>query len=258
MILHRLQNCEIYLVGVIDSLIVSKCRNCTIFAGVVRGSVQVRSSTKTNLTTCCRGLTFSDEEQNALKGSGGNIAYVSTLTRPLVECLNGSFPENGLVSFAPCNAWYKGMLADLSAADHNLGLNRWNQAYQNYNDDIGDVAVTRVPPSQFTLSEIPFDFATISDMAAAAESTESFSLECSTEFNALYSVLPESYSKWIKGSATYAKRVQEIMLNANNEDPKFHVSLTKHYEDWLQTSNKLHSLEALQKMKADLEKIIID
>ncbi|KAJ3336540.1 TBCC domain-containing protein 1, partial [Kappamyces sp. JEL0680] len=252
-VLHRLQNCEIYLTGPIDSLIVSKCRNCTVFAGVVKGTVAVRSSSKVTLTSCCRGLLFSDEEHNLLKGTGGNVAYVSTLTRPVVECTL----QDNTVTFAPCNAWYKGMVADLSAVGHDLSKNMWDQALQiqlSNTADACDNAAARLAPPQFFLNEIPFDFA-VSDSRAAAAAEPTADQNPGIEFTALYQALPPNFSNWIKSTAGFSTRLQEIMAKAAKLDANFHGNVTSHFEAWLRSDNglKLNALEALQKMRLDLE-----
>ncbi len=239
MILHRLQNCEVYILGPIDSLIISKCRNSTIFAGAVKGIISVRSCSKVSISGNCRGIRFLEDDSNS-HGGTGNKAFINTQMRPIIEGYTIN-PIDGLLTLAPCNIFYKGIIRDLEMIEHDLLVNFWNDPF-NLKAESSSYSI--LSPSKFEFNEVPFDIVNpaISDIAKAAEQIHdkiaTGNIDALAEFQKLIEYLPSSYSTWVIGSAVYSANIQSIFKRAHAIDPQFSGRIQKYFDSWLETSQQ--------------------
>ena len=239
----------------ISNLIISKCKNCIIFAGAVAEQVVVKSCSKTNITVCCSRIIFSDEEQPTFQ-LGGNTAFVSTLGRPVVEFYAGT--EQAPVNFAPCNFWYKGMLSDLNQTGHILSpkTNRYNQAYQispfylqrqtsfdTLVENGGRESVLLLPVDQFSLNEIPFDVLEVGDDRIE----EDLPLMRSEEDMILRAALPSPYKEWIEQSDALKLKVTNLFSQALTKDENFMVKMKEKFNLWLEDANLMNNVNAMSK-----------
>ena len=224
--------------GPIDSLIISKCRHSTIFAGAVQESISVKSSAKVSLSANCQRITFQEEDISALKMTGGIKAFVNSLSRPVVE--GGNVLNEVFLTLSPCNTFYKGILADLKSINHDASINYWNQPFTLSSDPF---TYSILVPSKFEFSEVPFDFKD-AEGVNAAKAAEQISLgqmndelDPNVEYQQLVEYLPPNYSAWVLGSAVFSTNVQSILKKAHDIDPQFTSRIQRHFDNWLGLSN---------------------
>ena len=236
---------------------ITKCRNCTIFAGAIQGQLIVRSSYKLTITACCKGMTAVDEEQTSLKPSGSHKLFVSCQTRPVFDCCAVAGDIASYATLAPCNRWYKGMLADLKTINHTMTSALLNSPLLVPGPLSTHHLVPPLPVNNFFLTEIPFDVVvTDSPRESVAKAAESYSLpqsiDTADEFKALLNHLPPTFATWIQASSVYGSSLQVLMDQAREVDPNFSLHIQKQFETWLENSQKFSSVQNLFKMRSDV------
>eukprot|EP00842_Homolaphlyctis_polyrhiza_P004416 jgi/Hompol1/4976/HPOL_002313-RA len=153
--IHRCHDAYIYILGPISTLFISRCRNTSVKVGAVARHITIVQCERLTLAAVCGQVVITKTGLDGHPGSDGIHAYVNTLARPLVcadsIALETSLEDAELVSaladametpvdhnahgvvFAPCNAYYDGMLKDIHSAGLDLVPNQWDQPILAWN-----------------------------------------------------------------------------------------------------------------------------
>jgi hypothetical protein len=240
-IIHRLYDCQLFLFGAVDDVIISNCRNTTIFIPIVTGCMSVMTCSNVTITGMCTSFRIDCDSETANMQT--NFAYLGTPTRPLVI----HSPENDLtcssICFAPCNKWYKGFFQDLEQHGFNTTMNLWNDPLSFTDQKLFHL----LAPHQFTMTEIPFDINPVQTYAAAAEPMK----KDTDDHNQFLKMLPCSYATWIVEMNTLHQKTRLIMEQATAKDPMLKTRMEKEFHNWLKQSNNIISVANLMGMQQE-------
>jgi hypothetical protein len=248
-IVHRLYDCQLYLFGAVDNVIVSNCRNTSIFVPIVTNTMSVISCSGVSIAGAITAFRIDCEAETA--NIQPNSVHLCTPTRPLVIHSTSSDITCNTVYFGPCDKWYRGYFSELQHAGFNMTINLWDQLICTSDQKPFQLLL----PHQYQFVEIPFDIAPIQsqNVAPAAEPVSKLPLlrEVTDDYNQFVKLLPPSFATWLVETNAFSQRTRALMEQASLKDPSFKSRVEKEFQTWLKQSNHLVSVANLVSMNQD-------
>ncbi|KAJ3316015.1 TBCC domain-containing protein 1 [Boothiomyces sp. JEL0838] len=244
-ILHRLYDCNIYLVGLAKNVMISRCKNTNIYAGVLHNQVHLQSSVNCRIHAICKRIMVSMDASAITSNIDSNHLFVNTKFNPLLSC---SATNNIPVVLAPFDNWHFGILDQIKLTGNDLKVNLWNQpvSVQRNSTDYSILA-----PSQFFLSELPFTV-----LPNPANTVNEGKPETTVEYQTILKHLPLQYATWLEGMSKINNLLIEAIKKATLMDPTLSTTVEDEFQKWLTTSGNIKYVGSMLGLQSDYEKLI--
>ncbi|KAI8911790.1 tubulin binding cofactor C-domain-containing protein [Gorgonomyces haynaldii] len=246
--IHRCHDCNIYVLGPVENLIITRCRNTVVYGGVVKNAAVVNYCNQLTLTVYCKQF---------MVGSGPTLnphasdvtAYLHCTNRPLITVQTENQEVTQSITLGPFNMWHQGLDKELLDCGIDLTKNKWDQPLSMWSK--GEVKF--VDPKSFHFFQIPFDNA-LYVVPPPAEADPHVFDTISLQRQIYSQHLPETYQQRLK----HVEQVFALVRgNINNATPHLTEDARKHLEakfsEWLQLNGKMHQIGCLVGLAHDCQ-----
>ncbi|XP_068507609.1 TBCC domain-containing protein 1 isoform X2 [Syngnathus scovelli] len=218
--IHRCTNAYIYLLSPLRSVIVDKCRDCTVVLGPVETSVHVH---------CCQNVRVVCVAGKIIVGASSCCTlHALTPTRPLL------LPGNADITLGPFHTFYPSLEDDMAIVGLAVVPNVWDQPLLLGTDPVKpstnpDPACYRLlPPEEFHMMVVPFHM-------------KGDTCEVPGGLAPRYQAALDDKQKRIQ---TWQKTVMEAQLN-KEQKCKFQDLVEAKFHEWLLESGHRQELDSL-------------
>ena len=140
--IHRCHEAQIYILGAVKNVFISRCRNTNIVVGAVAQQLRLIQCERVSVSAVC-GQFFASPtavSSSSPTTADGNVAYIHTALHPVICNASVDLPSETMelatdvkhrtaISLAPFNTFYEGILNEISDAGLSLdSKNLWDKA----------------------------------------------------------------------------------------------------------------------------------
>ena len=131
--IDKLDECEVYILDITDTIYIDNCNNCKFFIAPVKGSIFLRDSRNCVCSVACRQL--------RVKNWTDATFFLYSMSDPHIE-------QSFDMKFAPYNFAYPNQDIDFRKAGFDVNVNRWCKVYDHSGGN-GEGHFSLLPPNQF-------------------------------------------------------------------------------------------------------------
>ena len=131
--IDKLDECEVYILDITDTIYIDNCNNCKFFIAPVKGSIFLRDSRNCVCSVACRQL--------RVKNCTDATFFLYSMSDPHIE-------QSFDMKFAPYNFAYPNQNIDFRKAGFDVNVNRWCKVYDHSGGN-GEGHFSLLPPNQF-------------------------------------------------------------------------------------------------------------
>ena len=131
--IDKLDECEVYILDITDTIYIDNCNNCKFFIAPVKGSIFLRDSRNCVCSVACRQL--------RVKNCTDATFFLYSMSDPHIE-------QSFDMKFAPYNFAYPNQDIDFRKAGFDVNVNRWCKVYDHSGGN-GEGHFSLLPPNQF-------------------------------------------------------------------------------------------------------------